>query len=89
MDAVESSTAREGAITNDMFAFLTINPNAEVGGIHPKAMPMILRTAEEMHTWMTMPAAEALKLQRPLPDGALRIVTQGEGLWTPAITGRA
>ena len=44
---------------------------------HPKAMPVILRTPEEMDTWMTAPPAEALKLQRPLPDGALRIVAHG------------
>jgi putative SOS response-associated peptidase YedK len=68
---------REGETTNDVFAFLTINPNAEVGAIHPKAMPVILRTAEEMEIWMTAPAVEALQLQRPLPDGALRIVAQG------------
>jgi CubicO group peptidase (beta-lactamase class C family) len=67
---------REGETTNDIFAFLTINPNAEVGAIHPKAMPVILHTPEEMDTWMMAPATEALKLQRPLPDGALRIVAQ-------------
>ncbi len=65
---------REGETANDIFAFLTINPNAEVEAIHPKAMPVILRTAEEMDTWRTAPAADALKLQRPPPDGALRIV---------------
>ena len=68
---------KEGETTNDIFGFLTINPNAEVGAIHPKAMPVILRTPEEMDIWMTAPVAEALKLQRPLPDGALRIVAQG------------
>lgn len=40
-------------------------------------MPVILRTQEEMDTWMTALAAEALKLRRPLPGGALRIVAQG------------
>jgi len=67
----------KGETTNDIFAFLTINPNGEVGAIHPKAMPVILRTPEDMDAWMTAPPAEALKLQRPLPDGALRIVAQG------------
>jgi putative SOS response-associated peptidase YedK len=68
---------REGEVTADIFGFLTINPNAEVGAIHPKAMPVVLRTAEEMDTWMSAPVPEALKLQRPLPDGALRIVAHG------------
>jgi len=68
---------REGETTNDLYAFLTINPNAEVGAIHPKAMPIILRTPEEMDTWMAAPAAGALKLQRPLPDGTLRVVATG------------
>ena len=48
-----------------------------MGAIHPKAMPVILTTPEEVETWMTAPAEEALKLQRPLPDGALRIVARG------------
>jgi putative SOS response-associated peptidase YedK len=68
---------KEGETTNDIFAFLTIDPNAEIEAFHPKAMPVILRTPEEVDTWMTAPAAEALKLQRPLPDGMLRIVAHG------------
>jgi putative SOS response-associated peptidase YedK len=69
---------KEGETTNDLYAFLTTDANAEVGAIHPKAMPVILTTAEEIETWMTATAPEALKLQRPLPDGALRIVARGE-----------
>lgn len=68
---------KEGETTNDIFAFLTTEPNAEVGAIHPKAMPVILTTRNEVETWMTGPSDEALKLQRPLPDGALRIVARG------------
>ena len=40
-------------------------------------MPVILTTPAEVETWMTAPADEALKLQRPLPDGVLRIVSRG------------
>lgn len=69
---------REGETTNDLFGFLTINPNAEVGAIHPKAMPVILRTAEDMDTWMSAPPAEDLRLQRSMPDGSLRIVAHGQ-----------
>jgi putative SOS response-associated peptidase YedK len=68
---------KEGETTNDVYAFLTTEPNAEVGAIHPKAMPVVLTTPEEVETWMTAAPGEALKLQRPLPDGALRIVARG------------
>jgi putative SOS response-associated peptidase YedK len=69
---------KEGEITIDIFAFLTTKANAEVGAIHPKAMPVILRTAEEIDHWLTAPPAEALELQRPLPDGSLLVVARGK-----------
>ena len=68
---------REGETTNDLFAFLTTEPNALVGAFHPKAMPVILTTQEEIDLWMSAPVAEALKLQRPLKDDALVIVGRG------------
>lgn len=68
---------KEGETTNDLFAFLTTEPNKEVGAIHPKAMPVILTAQEEIERWMTAPAEEALKLQRPMPDGSLKIVARG------------
>jgi putative SOS response-associated peptidase YedK len=44
--------AKEGEITADIFAFLTCEPNAEVGRVHPKAIPVILTTTEEHEVWM-------------------------------------
>jgi putative SOS response-associated peptidase YedK len=67
---------KEGETTNNIFAFLTTEPNAEVGAVHPKAMPVILTTPDEVETWMTAPPDEVLKLQRPLQDGALRVVVR-------------
>jgi putative SOS response-associated peptidase YedK len=63
---------------HQLFGFLTTDPNAEVAPIHPKAMPVILTTAEEIETWLTAPTEQALKLQRPLPDGSLKIIARGE-----------
>ena len=68
---------KEGETTNDLFAFLTTEPNAIVAPIHAKAMPAILTTQEEFDVWMTVPAKDALSFQRPLPDHALKIVARG------------
>jgi putative SOS response-associated peptidase YedK len=68
---------KEGETTNDVFGFLTTVPNKEVGAIHPKAMPVILRTREEIDLWMTATTSEALKLHRPLADDSLVIVAKG------------
>ena len=69
---------KEGETTNDLFGFLTTEPNTEVSAIHPKAMPVILRTQAEVETWLTAPTKDALALQKPLPDGVLRIVARGD-----------
>jgi putative SOS response-associated peptidase YedK len=69
---------KEGETTNDLFAFLTTDPNQEVGATHPKAMPVILTTPDEIDLWMNASAEEALALQRPLPDASLVIVARGE-----------
>jgi hypothetical protein len=39
---------------------------------------LILTKPEELQVWMTAPADEAMKLQRPLPNGALKIAARGK-----------
>jgi putative SOS response-associated peptidase YedK len=63
---------------HELFGFLTPEPNGIVAPIHPKAMPVILTTAAEVDLWLWAKTPDALELQRPLPDDALRNVSRGE-----------
>ena|ERR1019366_2313548 len=60
-----------------VFAFLTTEPNAEVAPVHEKVMPVLLLDREARETWLTGSIDEALTLQRPAPDNAVRIVATG------------
>ena len=61
-----------------LYGFLTTAANGVIAPVHAKAMPVILRTVEECDAWLTAEPAEALKMQRPLADDALKIVARGE-----------
>lgn len=64
---------KDGATTDDLFAFLTCEPNAEVAAIHPKAMPVILVEPQEWVDWLSQDWARAKILQRPLADASLEL----------------
>ncbi len=63
---------------HELFGFLTTEANAVLAPIHPKAMRVILTSSAEVDLWLEAETTDALALQRPLPDDALRIVAKGE-----------
>lgn len=73
----------EGGVTADLFGFLTTEPNAVVGAIHPRAMPVILADPRDWQLWLTAPWPQAAALQRPLPDDLLLIEDSGPGAASP------
>ncbi|MFG5381015.1 SOS response-associated peptidase [Yoonia sp. R2-816] len=65
---------KDGETSDELFAFLTTDPNAVVAPFHPKAMPVILTTPEEVDAWLSAPVPEAMALQRPLADDQLVLI---------------
>jgi putative SOS response-associated peptidase YedK len=62
-----------------LYSFLTCEPNADVKPIHAKAMPVVLTVDDDLEAWLTGPIEDALKLQRPAPNGLLTVVASGTG----------
>ena len=54
-------------------AFLTCAPNAIVGAVHPKAMPVMLRPSEAL-SWLDQPRESACALALPFADDDMRII---------------
>ena len=71
---------REGEITADLFGFLTTEANTVVAPVHPKAMPVILETADEIALWLEGDWEAASVLQRPLDPDHLMSLQAGSAL---------
>ncbi len=65
---------KDGETTDNLYGFLTTEANAEVGAVHPKAMPVILTSPDAVQAWLTAETADLPALQQPLPDGTLQVI---------------
>lgn len=61
----------DGETTDDLFGFLTCDPNELVALMHPKAKPVILTEDADLTAWLD--GADARELQRPCPVDVLRL----------------
>ena len=67
-------TIKAGWEEMEVYGFVTTKPNAVVAPYHKKAMPVFLRTAADIETWLTAPWKDARALQVPLPDEDLQVI---------------
>ena len=65
---------KDGESTDDLYGFLTTEPNGVVAPVHPKAMPVILIDPADWKTWLEADWSTAQALQRPLDGDAVRLM---------------
>jgi putative SOS response-associated peptidase YedK len=61
-----------------VFSFLTTEANDIVRPVHPDAMPVLLMDQAARDTWMNAPIEEAILLQKPAANDAVRVVASGK-----------
>lgn len=61
----------------DVYSFMTTAPNALTASINHERSPVLLRSTDEMDTWINGSPDEARTLLHPTPAEAMTIVQDG------------
>lgn len=69
---------KDGLTTDDLYGFLTTDPNEVVAPIHKDAMPVLLLTEEQVDVWMRAGWDEVKGLARPAPNDAIMVTSWEE-----------
>jgi hypothetical protein len=78
MDAVQGPLRKNGeTVEQEVFAFLTTEPNELTASINHERMPVLLSDTADFETWLSGPAEEALRLARSYAAEKMRIVQSG------------
>ncbi len=64
-------------VEQEVFAFMTTEPNALTASINDERMPVLLSTRDDFETWLSGSTEEALKLARSYAADQMRIVQSG------------
>jgi putative SOS response-associated peptidase YedK len=65
-------------VTQEVYAFMTTEPNALTASINHERMPVLLSGTEQFETWLKGTPAEAFALARSYPAEAMHIVQSGK-----------
>jgi putative SOS response-associated peptidase YedK len=65
------------AVEQDVFAFMTTEPNELTASINHERMPVLLSNPADFETWLSASSEEALKLARSYATEQMRIVQSG------------
>jgi putative SOS response-associated peptidase YedK len=64
-------------VEQEVFAFMTTEPNALTASINHERMPVLLSNPDDFETWLSAPPEEAFKLARSYAAEQMRIVQSG------------